>query len=415
MEYKTPGEVDDLKKDLLKIWNDKLRQAYRKGCSAESMCEQFFTLEPQQLKQAKTVDMRWSANPSEVQICMGAKVARQLSDWAVQGRQHLHNEYCEYSILRKRDQKGKMRPKRVQVTTELREYWLFLAMYEPQLLYQATTDVLGFEPDWVALYGMDEPWNLSVKQRKLAFCRQLAGHGNSREMIAEGVEMYPEGELNLHHALFMTHPINTLEDLFYLVKFGAKPYARSTTHGLEPATSEQIFRYCGSEHLGCRHADPTAVSMHSNVFYGKQVSFANPVGIYILSFADNVFYYKDRLIPKAWIRWKRGQEGMYQHLEFGPGDDEDIFLDDISINSGTTQQTLTGGYQLLQQLEVGPLVMIGDIDPIKPKDYIVLETSDAPIRCHEAKICESIQRLKMKYDEAHPLVRVAPRTMGFVD
>lgn len=106
-------------------------------------------------------------------------------------------------------------------------------------------------------------------------------------------------------------------------------------------------------------------------------------------------------------------EGMYQRLEFGPGDDEPEFLDNITVAIGANDEPLKGGFQVVQQMEVGPLVVIGQSTPIAENEYVILSASDAPIQCREARICQSIQRLKQQYDDENQMVRIAPRTMGF--
>jgi hypothetical protein len=212
----------------------------------------------------------------------------------------------------------------------------------------------------------------------------------------------------------MTHPINGLDDLIYIVMFGARPYARRTSGGIEPATREQIFRSYGVEHLGCRHADPTAaMGAHAAAFNGMTAAFANPLGMYIRSFTKDVFIIQDAPVPDSWVRWSRGQQGMYQHLEFGPSDDDPRFLDDIRVAAGPRDEPLTGGFQVVENVEVGPLVVAGAATPVAEGEYVILTTSTAPIRCHEAAICESIRRLKADFDSAHPPVRLGPRTMGW--
>jgi len=57
----------------------------------------------------------------------------------------------------------------------------------------------------------------------IAFSTLVAGHGNDGKLVAAGVPAQPTGRLNTDNALFMTHPINGLDDLLYIVMFGAKP------------------------------------------------------------------------------------------------------------------------------------------------------------------------------------------------
>jgi len=143
--------------------------------------------------------------------------------------------------------------KRIQVTTELREYWICVAKYDPNAVRSMTQSVLGFEPAWKTSTG---PLQLS-EERVIAFSTLVAGHGNDGKLVAAGVPAQPTGRLNTDNALFMTHPINGLDDLLYIVMFGAKPYASRTANGLEQATREQLFREFSVQHLAC-HADPNA-------------------------------------------------------------------------------------------------------------------------------------------------------------
>ena len=77
-----------------------------------------------------------------------------------------------------------------------------------------------------------------------------------------------------------------------------------------------------------------------------------------------VFSYGGEPLPEDWVRFSRGKPGSYMRLEFGPPDDHEAFLDDVTLSLGASDQPLTGGYQLLRELEIGPLVRAGDADPI---------------------------------------------------
>jgi hypothetical protein len=183
---------------------------------------------------------------------------------------------------------------------------------------------------------------------------------------------------------------------------------------LEQATREQLFREFGVEQLACRHADPAAaMGALGAAFTGRTVAFANPLGMYILSFTKDVFLYAGNSIPEEWVRWSRGSEGMYQHLEFGPGDDDEAFLDDITLVVGSREEPVTGGFQVVRQIEVGPLVVVGKPSPVADNEYVVLTASNEPIDCQQAEVCEIIKDLKEEFDNALQMVRVAPRTMGF--
>ncbi|OYQ61663.1 hypothetical protein B9G53_26200 [Pseudanabaena sp. SR411] len=411
MSYDSPGYVDQLNTNLIDKWNEVIQVSYT---SLEAdFGSRFFAIDPQALTNPSPAAIQWFADPAEPNFCIGEDVAKQLSDWGIRGRQELHNEYCEYRVIERVDSSGRMRPKRIQVTTELREYWVCIAKYDPTKVREMVQSTLGFQPSWEDLYGVNDPFGLTEDQREISFSTLVAGHGNDRKLSSMGVPRQPTGRLNTENALFMTHPINGLDDLLYIVMFGARPYA-SSTPGTK-ATREQIFREFDVEQLACRHADPAAaMGAYEAVFNGQPVAFANPLGMYFLSFTKNVFSYQGSPIPDEWIQWSRGkQEGVYQRLEFGPSDSDAAFLDDITVDVGSSSTPLTGGFQVLQFIEVGPLVVVGDVTPVSTGEYIILNTSNSPIKCSEADVCNVlIKPLKEEYDRNQQVGRVSPRVMG---
>jgi hypothetical protein len=417
MNYDVPGRADVHSQEILKKWNEMIQYQYNHLKAQYG--SRFFSNEPESLSEPVQVKVKWFADPAEPNFCINSDVAQTLSDWGLKGRQQLHNEYCEYQIIYGQDRSGHVRPKRVKVSTELREYWLCIAMHDPNKLQDMAKDIIGYKPQFEDLYGENDPFSLTIAQRKSAFSRFVAGNGNDRELANLGIPSQPIGKLNTENVLFMTHPINGLDDLFYIVMFGAKPYAVRKNNGLQKATREQIFRQFGVEHLGCRHADPTAaMAAYDQAYDGKTVAFSNPLGVYILSFTKDIFLFRDAPVPDEWVRWSRGQPGngqreaMWQHLEFGPSDQEPWFLDDISVSYGGTEQPLVGGFQLLQNTEVGPLLDIGGHSTVNDNEYVILNSNNTPIVCQEAQICNQIRSLKTEYDRENQLTRVAPRTMG---
>jgi hypothetical protein len=177
--------------------------------------------------------------------------------------------------------KGRMRPERVRVTTEL------FAEDGPDLLRETLTETLGhLPPRWQELYGpvVANPKLLLPAQRRVAFARRMTGHGKHTDLATAGVPGDPGSSLNAVNALFMAHPINGLDDLIYLVVFGAKPYAGRTAAGeLEAAGRDQTFRQeSDREQPACRNTGPaTALAATGAACTGRTVSFANPLGVYI--------------------------------------------------------------------------------------------------------------------------------------
>jgi hypothetical protein len=187
------------------------------------------------------------------------------------------------------------------------------------------------------------------------------------------------GSLNTKNALFMTHPINGLDDLLYIVMFGAHPYAREGSEPPEPASREEIFRAADVAFLACRHADPAAaMGAAGAAFSGRTVAFANPLGMYVVAFTS---------------------------------DDDPRFLDDITVSIGAADEPVTGGFQVVEQVEVGPLVVVGPDGPVAPEEYRIVPADPEPIHCNEAAVCASVRQLKQQFDEEQGPVRVAPRTV----
>jgi hypothetical protein len=410
MPYDAPGHADELTDELRARWNETIARAH--ASQSDSLKSRFFTLDPGALKDAHASDaIKWPGDPGKPAFCVGEASAQALSDWGLTGRRAVQLEYCEYMILSGRDATGALRPKRVEVTTEFREYWACVAMHAPELVRSMATEVLGEEPSWEELYGVADPQALSVDEREIAFGHACAGHGNDRRLRVAGVPAQPTGRLNMERALFMTHPINGIDDLIYVAIFGAHPYAVSERDQRRQASGDDVFSAFKVGHLACNHADPTiSLGVYDRVYHGKQAAFADPLGMYIRMPNLEVFSYRGAPVPADWVRFSRGKPGSYQRLVLGPPDDHEAFLDDIMLALGATDQPLTGGYQLLRELEIGPLLAFGDADPIKDDEWELLEPAAATIACDDAESCKPVRELLTRFEAEHA-GRVAPRTM----
>jgi hypothetical protein len=410
MPYDAPGYADELGDQLRERWNETIARAY--ASQNPALKSRFFTLDPDALRDARaSAAITWPGDPCKPAFCVGEENAQALSDWGLTGRRAVQLEYCEYMVLTARDATGALRPKRVEVTTEFREYWACVAMHEPERVRTMATEVLGAEPSWEELFGVGDPHALSVAEREIAFGHTVAGHGNDRRLRVAGVPAQPTGRLNMERALFMTHPINGIDDLIYVAIFGAHAYAVSERDARRRATGDDIFSAFNVTHLACNHADPTiALGIYDLVFGGGQVAFANPLGMYIRVPSLDVFSYRGAPVPGDWVRFSRGRPGSYQRLVFGPPDEHDAFLDDVTLALGASELPLTGGYQLLRELEIGPLLLVGEADPIHESEWELLEPASAAIVCDDAESCKAVRDLLQRF-EAERAGRAAPRTM----
>jgi hypothetical protein len=245
---------------------------------------------------------------------------------------------------------------------------------------------------------------LSEDERLARFSRQVAGDGGGQ---VTGVSTQPQGKLNRENILFMTHPINGLDDLIFIVMFGAKPYGVRLPDGsFRSPTKFEIFG--NGNPLACRNADPAAATGASEqARNGKKLAFADPLGMYILTDAKSLkqfFSIKDDTIPEEWIRLSRGKPGMYQRLEFGPGDDRPEFLDDITVSTGALDAPVRGGYDVAQKIEIGPLIYLERQPSVDPISYIEVDEIDEDTQtpCSQSSECFTVLELLREYQKGQP-------------
>ena len=409
MNYNPPGNADNLTPQLQQAWNREIQTQFDALQSDPKLQSRFLKAESSEIPDGDDVSVAWFGDPAEPAFCFDEDVARKLSDWGLRGRHELHNEYCEYHVTYAVDAAGKMRPKRVEFTTELREYWTTLAVESPDYIRELVRSVLGILPSFQDLYGVNNPAALSPLQRKIAFSTKVAGNGLDKELEDAGVPMQPTGPLNTEHALFMTHPINGLDDLIYIVLFGAKPYAQFVASGRVPASKEQIFKTFKVTPLACRHADPrAATAAHAVAYTGKEMAFSNPLGVYIASFTTDDLRLNGGAVPASWTQFSRGR----QRLVFGPQDSEQLFLDDLVVIEGGAQWQLTGGYDLARRVEVGPMLRVARQGAVAENEYVILTESNAGIACSEAGVCKSIAKMKEDYDAGNNIAVLGHRNIG---
>ena len=401
MPYDAPGRADELPDELLSAWNEKIVEVSEGDPSLET---RFFSIDIDALADPAIVsNISWPGDPLEPTFCAGMDNAKvqALSDWGTKGRHLLQNEYCEYAIVTRTDSGGKLRPKRVQITTELREYWMCLAIDDPERLREIASATLAREVTWAELYGGD-PATMDPTERKVRFAIEVAGNGRD-PALPDDVPAQPRGALNHENALFMTHPINGLDDLVFIVLFGARHFAVSTDGGFRKARLHEIFIDAGQPELACRHADPRAADgAYDAVREAKQIAFANPLGMYLRDFDLATFLSIDGdPVPASWIRWGRGDEHMRQRLEVGPGDDDDAFLDDILFSDDRGEEPLVGGHQIVAKMDVGPLIAAIDTAPATEDEFVRVAEA-AQVDCAATPVCAAVLALQAEFEAANP-------------
>ncbi|HEV7876624.1 hypothetical protein [Bradyrhizobium sp.] len=414
MPYSVPGKADQASQAVIDAWNAQIKfnfdDLWGRGL-ADS--KPYFIDDPGKLTNAAFTDaVRWSGAPAEPRTCLDETWAQRLSDWGERGRTSFQNEYLEYTLIYATDQTGKVRPKRFTATTELAEYWTTVASVDPVQLRAMAKDVLGRDVSYAELYGSNnaDPTHLSPATRRIAFATQVAGNGQHDDLKDANVPANPIGSLNRENALFMRQPINGLDDLVYIVMFGARPYAVNGPQGRRRAENYEIFRSQQTDFLACRNADPHAArgaynqvisQINGNAAKSSRMALADPLGMYIRGFNSGAFTWNGAAVPQDWIRWRRGGPGMWQRLEFGPPDDSPAFLDDIMERIGATQQPVSGGYRLVRGIEVGPGVMVEPASSVNPQ-WIDIPAAQ-PLDCTMADVCTGVALARADWETEHTL------------
>jgi hypothetical protein len=409
--YKAPGGVDgDAPQSVIDAWNDLILQEVN-GRPASP----FLVADPASIPNgAESSAVKWPGHPLEPLNCQDEEIAAELSDWGWAGRAELHNEYLEYALVMRSDTTGKLRPKRFVATTELMEWWQTMAVHAPDYFLSRIESIAGFRPTFQSIFGRSiAQWQLlSVEERVSEFMRTMVG----RDRVTP-----PTSSINQDHVLFMSHEINGLDDLIYVVHFGSFPYSVKENGIRRRARIEEIFRAQGREDLFCRNADPAAAEGAYNQAFlagtesdpkGRKLAFADPLGMYMRAFNSGDLFYNGAVVPSAWTRWSRNSsDNTRQRLEFGPPDNEAGFLDEVRIGQDADAPTLSG-YQIAKRIEVGPLVIVGDQISVKPSDFKdISATPIGTIACGTEADgrCIQIARFKQEFDGRSVFARTGTR------
>ncbi|NVO57825.1 hypothetical protein HW561_18670 [Rhodobacteraceae bacterium B1Z28] len=351
--YQSPGCADQgVSEAALAAWNARLKTVIDgHGVSP------FLVADPRDIDDGQTsAGFRWPGNPREPLDCLGEDLAARLSDLGWASRAELHNEYLEYALVMRPDHSGRLRPKRFIATTELMEWWMTMAVFDLEYFLNAVATITRRTYSSNELFGMTpEAWNtLEISARVACFHRRLVGAGR---------EHPPEHPLNIEHVLFMAKGMNGLNDLAFAMHFSSFPYFVVDGGKRRRARLDEIFAFGNRQDLFCRNAVSRAAQGVYNLAFiegsdppqGRAIAFADPLGMYMQAFPTSHLFIDQTEVPVDWLRFSRGSEEMPMRLEFGPGDDDPRFLDEVTLGTGASARPISG-YCLAHLIQVGPLV-----------------------------------------------------------
>ncbi|KRF21755.1 hypothetical protein [Paenibacillus sp. Soil787] len=168
MPFDVPGMADEQSELVVDKWNETIRKTFDRLIKSFGE-SRFIQLEATSFNNPVRAPMKWFGDSLQPRRCIGDEWTQRLADWGDLGRRSLHHEYCEYVVIHKPDSYGQLRPKRVQVTTEMREYWVSVAIHDPNKLRKMAQEILGQQPSWEELYGTKDPFALNEEEREISF------------------------------------------------------------------------------------------------------------------------------------------------------------------------------------------------------------------------------------------------------
>ena len=405
--FRSPGLADeDVASEVIDAWNRRILDEVNRHRPSSP----FLVLDPSGIPDGEISSaVKWSGHPLEPLQCTDEETAEKLSDYGWAGRAELHNEYLEYGFVTALDANGVERPKRLIATTELMEWWQTLAVHDAPSFLSKVEQIIGIRYSMSELFERDmDAWeSLAVPVRERLFRLYIVGSGRNSP---------PRHSLNQASVLFMGHQINGLDDLIYVVHFGAFPYAVMANNVTRRARIEEIFHWANAAYLYCRNADPAAaVGAYNQAFLqgtegspaARSIAFSDPLGMYIRTFSTGDLFYDGTPAPDDWTVLTRGHENdTPQRLEFGPPNSHPGFLDDIKVGSEDDAPIVTG-FQLAKRIEVGPQVVVGGERPIQENEFIdILAADPGTIECGQAsnRRCRDIDIFRREVEAQEALI-----------
>lgn len=281
-DYRAPGLLPELDAPLLAAWNVRLREQFAIGVNG-AMREAppgvnrpwFYDGVAEPDASAAEPSVTWTAFPRTVRQEAGSPGAARL---AADRDRDRHDEYCEWTVVRGAG--GKVQ--RAVFTTEIPDYYRFLAENDPDLLLRLYREFVSTDVELDDLmtggdYNPDNRWN---------FPPQPANDG------------------------FLMHMRVGANNLLAAVQLAAQAsWPRSGPGGLA-ITAEQPLIRCARFGVASRHSDPhIGAQVNALVRAGSRVTLADPAGLYI-----------DSVDLSAWQRPDGGEVAELMTVERGAPD-----------------------------------------------------------------------------------------------
>ena len=323
MPYSEPGKLNELDPDQLDRWNQRLSLIFDRQIALTKREERpssgrawLYNPVAAEGPAAEAV-ISWTAFPKRISEDAPTKrIGWQTAD----NNRDEQEEYCEWEVVRDPAQQNKVI--RVTFTCETEDYYDFLSREAPDLLLQLYRKHVSpaVQLDDLRNNGDYNP------QNKWNYPQTVGGHGVLMHM----------GQTN-----------NAFEAAVNLA--GVASWPRVDAAG-QPVTGEQPLIACrpfGSER---RHSDPhIGAAINALVRGGNEISFADPVGLYIHQIDQSDWETPDGSEPSDWFRIVRGSaEHMLRVVFEAPASAAGYVLGDAKVGGLKIQF----GGQLAETLQI---------------------------------------------------------------
>src|SRR6266508_1330952 len=287
------------------------------------------------------VSVQWTGFPERVASCLGRRKTLALLDArpGLPGGRALQEEYVEWRVIRRGSQ-----IQRIELTTELPEYWAVFAAHSPKRLLALVEAFAGEEEVAVRdVFGTDDALDASMspEERESAF---------RAVMLEAGASPYNDGRRAI---CCMRQQSNSLFSAAALVA------AASTTRFVvdqfdgrsrSPRCDEAVSLFWGGLAQLRRASDPLLVERLGQLaLEGREVALDAPVGVYIHSVAAGRLRTPTGLrVPDQWFRLSRAAAGPsggrrhFQRLVFEVPPDQDFCVSDL-VDVATERRIEFGG------------------------------------------------------------------------
>jgi hypothetical protein len=284
--------------------------------------------------------VQWTGFPQRVASCLGRRRALELLDArsGLPGGRDLQEEYLEWRVVRHGSQ-----IERIELTTELADYWAILAAHAPNRLLALVAEFAHEEEVAVReVFGRDDALDTGVTpaERESAFRAAMLGVGSSP---------YNDGRRAI---CCMRQQSNSLFSAAALAAASLTPRAVADRvdgriRSLRCDEAVSLF-WRGVAQLG-RESDPLLVERLGQLaFEGRAVALEPPVGVYIQSVAiQRLRTPHGGTISDDWLRYSRGSVGeegrrRYQRVSFEAPPHSDLCVSDL-VDIATERHIAFGG------------------------------------------------------------------------